>query len=204
MTYDEFKTFIVTHLWKQGDSVVINNLDTLVKTAETELDRKLKVEDRNVLYQFNAVGNGIDLPADCKSLVAVGSPGRGEMTYISQQHFFNANVKHQNATAGFYTVSNNALWLTGPINEDSRFPLIWAYYKKIPDFKADNASWVVDDYFDVYLYCVLKHSAPFLREDERVALWSGLYQDALDSALEANVDVKYAGSPMRMFSRGIA
>lgn len=33
---------------------------------------------------------------------------------------------------------------------------------------------------DLYLYGALKHSAAFLQHDERLATWSGLFEDALD------------------------
>jgi hypothetical protein len=56
----------------------------------------------------------------------------------------------------------------------------------------------------VYLYCVLKHTAPFLREDERLGTWDAMYGNAIGTALEENNERKYAGSPLKMhFPAGI-
>jgi hypothetical protein len=66
----------------------------------------------------------------------------------------------------------------------SSINLVLDYHREIPDYKAVDASWVEDEYFDLYLYTVCKHAAPYLREDVRLPTWLGLQVDALDSANE--------------------
>lgn len=47
---------------------------------------------------------------------------------------------------------------------------------------AENATnWVLEQYPTAYLYGALKHSAPFLGDDPRIATWSTLFEQAIDT-----------------------
>lgn len=50
---------------------------------------------------------------------------------------------------------------------------------------------------DLYLYGALLHSAPFLQHDERVAVWQGFYEAAVNRANKELQRSKNAGSPKR-------
>lgn len=50
---------------------------------------------------------------------------------------------------------------------------------------------------DIYLYGSLIHSAPFLREDERLATWKGLYTDALADFNLAHLRKRFSGAPLK-------
>jgi hypothetical protein len=198
MTFVEFQDYLITHLWKQGDTVVIANLPTLIRTANHELNRKFKVEDRNRMADAQAIDYRVALPSDYRSMVALSSHRRGGMTYVSQ-HRYAGLLPNARSYEQFYTLANGELRVLGEPSASAPFDLTMAYYANIPDFQTEGYSWVAEKYLDVYLYCTLKHSAPFLREDERITMWAAMYDDALNSALEENAhDVKYGGSPLQM------
>ena len=43
----------------------------------------------------------------------------------------------------------------------------------------DGKNWLLTASPSAYLYGSLVHSAPYLRDDERIALWDKMYKDAL-------------------------
>jgi len=206
MTYAEFKNYLMTHLWKVGDSLVLDNLPTIITTAEAELNRVIKVEDRVTVADIVAEATSWPMPADYRSMRSLSSPLRGEMVYNIPADFANKRASNK-ATGKDYTVVNNTLRLIGNISAESPVTLEAWYYRKLVPFADDPEgvyNWLVQDYFDVYLYGVLKHTAPFLREDERLTTWAALYNDAKASALEENDDRKYAGSPLKLkFPKGV-
>lgn len=54
------------------------------------------------------------------------------------------------------------------------------YWKRIPPLTSNNTSnWLLERRPDVYLYTTLIQSAPFLKADERLAVWGGLAQTGL-------------------------
>lgn len=204
MTYDEFKTYLMTHLWKTGDSLVLANLPVIIRTAEVELNRSLKVEDRVTVADLAATSTTCPLPLDYQALRSLSSPQRGEMTYNIPADFAEKKAVNR-ATGKDYTVVNNNIRLIGNISVEAPVNLECWYYRKIMPIEglATGPYWLMDDYFDVLLYCVLKHSAPFLREDERIPVWTTMFNEAINSAITDSDERKYAGSPLKIKMKGV-
>jgi hypothetical protein len=59
-------------------------------------------------------------------------------------------------------------------------------------------NWLLEQSPDVYLYGALMHSAPFLQEDNRLAVWAALYSSAVDSLQKESNDAKYSGTAPKM------
>jgi hypothetical protein len=200
MTYDEFKDYVVTHLWKMGDSVVIDKLDTIITTAESELNRTFKVEDREKIAILTTYLDFIDLPADYRELRHVYTDA-GPMKYLIPADFTDQRARGQHTQYGYTVVNKTLRFLEGgttlnPGTVSRTYKVL--YYANLPKFKDNDESWMADDYFDVYLYCVLKHTAPFLREDDRIPTWQTYFGDAFATAMTENDDRKYAGSPLKV------
>lgn len=205
MMLSTFKDYLMTHLWKTGDDVVLANLDTIIATAYSELDRVFKVVDREAVATLSAESNEVALPADYRSMRSLVSLSVGKMNYLIPAEFAD-RIACQQTCPNDYTVVNKTVRLTfNPTAEAPESLECWytAVVPRLDDETEEN--WLADDYFDVLLYTVLKHTAPFLREDERVAMWSDMQNTAIASALEENEhERKYAGSPLKInFSRRI-
>jgi hypothetical protein len=56
---------------------------------------------------------------------------------------------------------------------------------------------------DVYLYGSLLHSAPYLAEDARVAVWAQLYSAAVKRLNEESDSAKYSGTGLGMRVKGL-
>lgn len=204
MTYEEFNDFLMVHLWKQGDTVVLDALPTIIKIAEAELDRILKVTEREVIGALSVTATAIELPADCRSVRSVWNT-RGMMRYISPAEFADNQARDGWAEYDGYTVANSVLLLSNNIKVTTPpgSVQVW-YYSKILPFTTGTPSFLADNYFDVFLYAVLKHTAPFLREDERIQTWNAMYGAALGAALDEDQERRFAGSPIKTkFSNSI-
>lgn len=60
---------------------------------------------------------------------------------------------------------------------------------------ASGTNWLLSRYPHVYKYGALKQSAPFLRDDERLGMWIGLYEDALEKIRWADAMEHYGSRP---------
>ena len=49
---------------------------------------------------------------------------------------------------------------------------------------------------DLYLYGALAHAAPFIGDDEGVAVWRAQYEAALQRAISADRQARASGSPL--------
>lgn len=75
------------------------------------------------------------------------------------------------------------------------------YYAKITALSADgDTNWLLTNHPDVYLYGSLAHSAPYLQDDARIAIWAGLAAQAMGEIEDENNAARF-GSPLRMRMR---
>jgi len=73
------------------------------------------------------------------------------------------------------------------------------YRASIPALSDSNTSnWLLEEAPDAYLYGTLMQTAPWLREDERVAMWGSLYTQAIQSVNKDGEVAKHGGSGLRM------
>ncbi len=199
MTYTAFVTHITTFLWRQNDADLLASMDNLILMAETELSRKLKINtNRELALEIQVVGNEVTLPTNFKHIISLNSDNHSYAYVPSSTLMFERTSNKSNIERPFYTTIGNALKLaqTYVVGTEGIFTLV--YRLKLPSFKDDDTSWLADDYLDLLTYAVLKHTAPFLRNDERVPVWDKFYTDALDSVLEENAFSIESGSPLNM------
>ena len=203
MTYDEFKEYMRGFLWKPNDAQLLNDLDNLIKLGTAELDRKLDINRREVSFTFDSVQNDTnkqDKPADLKHIVALNST-KYHYEVVSEgqiQHELNVNTTNRERPFVAVVGAELAFGHTFPVGNQ---PLIYqlVYRTRLPDYMVAGTSWVEDEYLDLYTYTILKHTAPWLREDERVPLWFQYAGDALTSVLEEDkFNVEYGSSPLHM------
>jgi hypothetical protein len=180
MTYQEYKDYIISYLWKKGDQVLIDNLDNLIRQGEAMLTREVRDEYRHTSVYLPTPTDLTPLPADYRSMRQVTDTSNklGEFTYVSPAEVYGSRDRYNNQWRPIYSLEGDALLLCGPTADPTRSLQI-DYVRKIADYKTSDESWFNDREPDIFLYATLYQTAPFLREDERVQLWQGLYKDAV-------------------------
>jgi hypothetical protein len=242
MDYAGFKEHLVTFLWKKGDTVLIDALDSLIKMGEAKLNRDFKVERRHTSVNLLLTSDKVALPDNYYSILQVTDYDTqlGEFKYVSPGELEGIRSKTAStAWAPYYSIEGKSLLLCGPVAssrqtvgpvapsnpsvgdlwvrttvspglyvwEDDGDSTQWVqlqavdtvdapeydekrlvvhYMATVPNFQSDNTSWIADEQLDLLTYSVLWHTAPFLREDERVQVWQGYYKDALDAANDSS------------------
>ena len=203
MDYASFKDYLKEFLWKQNDTVLHDSLDSLIRMGTTELDRKLPIDRRENVLTFATVMNDTnaqDLPTDFKQMISLNSENYEYQGVTANQIFLELNANGTNRERPYYNVSYDKL-IFGQTFLSTNTPInfVMMYRTKLPDYQATDTSWVEQEYLDLYTYTILKHTAPWLREVERVALWVQLAQEALTSVLEEDAfNIEYGGSPQHM------
>jgi hypothetical protein len=92
----------------------------------------------------------------------------------------------------YYTIIGNRLRIIPTPGATSPTTLDMWYYNRITPLSATvPQNWVLTRYPDLYLYGTLVHSAPWLKADDRLAVWEGAYQNILkDIEVEADRAVR--------------
>lgn len=184
MDYAGFKNHLTAFLWKPNDAVLSANLDNLIGMANAVLNRDLKTQERQASAQLTLDSLEVDLPADYFSIRSVECddttlPIR-DFSYVQPSEI--TSLRRQGRTSSwqpYYSIVGTQLVVCGPIASPTTVTV--QYTAAVPDYQTADASWVADNYLDLYTYATLMHAALFIREDERVSLWTEMYSRALES-----------------------
>lgn len=184
MNYAEFKAHLVTFLWKDGDQVLIDNIDSLIEMADDDLNTLLKIPDLEGMVDITVLDVTVDVPTDFYKVRTMALTQLGELFYVEPGKipYLRENAAEMQPV---YSLTgggaNTKILLTGPINSSTPPTLTLIYQKRLPDFKGTDASWFADDHKALYTYSILSHASAFLREDERIAQWSQMAGTRLEN-----------------------
>jgi hypothetical protein len=215
-TYAQFKTFIRDMLWRPNDQVLADNLDQIIKMANSELrsmtsDWQRRQQSKTIAPTSGDFNLTVKVP-DLESVLSVtNNINRGYYSrnnaktwqQVVPSRIYELRAQHPDQTLPYYSVDRDdwAVYLRFAANFSADNPgdLQLFYRVGIPDYATTDSSWIEDEYKDLYMYAVLKHAAIFVREEDRV----GLFNDLMTSAFNvADMDDKhnkaFGGSPLYM------
>lgn len=177
-TYSELQTAISDWLNRSDLTSVIPNFISL---AEAQLNRELrhrKMVTRATITidsQYEAVPSGwlenvrLQLNTNPITPLVYSTP---------EQIIEDSQIYVSSGQPMFFSVVGTELqFLPVP---DGTYTGELTYYSSIPSLSVSNTTnWLLTEAPDLYLYAALVQSAPYLKEDERIATWAGIYQKLL-------------------------
>jgi hypothetical protein len=112
-------------------------------------------------------------------------------------------IKAQTYTSTrFYSMTTGIIELVPPAVDDITIDMV--YYGKIPALSdANTTNWLLTKAPDVYLYGALTHAAPFLMDDQRMAVFSQIYLARVQSLQDESQKSLHSGSPLISRPRGV-
>ena len=78
---------------------------------------------------------------------------------------------------------------------DDVYEIRLLYKSKIPSLASNGTTWLMTTYPHVYLYATLCEAAPYIKDDNRTAIWEKKYKESIESV---NAQDWYSGSTMRV------
>ena len=194
MTYTELKDIIADELNRQDLTSVI---PTFIRMCEASLNRDLrhwKMEKR-ASTTFNDRYH--TLPTDWLETMRIHLDTGEPLTMLSVDEMQTIRPKDGKPTHYAHVAGEIELY---PTPDDDYAGEIF-YRSKLSGLEAEE-NFVSDDHIDIYVYGSLVHSAPYLQDDQRIAVWLSLYQQALNSANAQSQQAKYSGTGLKMKLRG--
>lgn len=86
---------------------------------------------------------------------------------------------------------------------DATYDIELLYNQRIEALSDSNTSnWLLEEAPDLYLYATLVETAVYLRDDERLASFGGLYQSKLNALLSESRKAVVSGSGLKLNIRG--
>lgn len=197
-TFAELKSSIADFLNRDDLTSVIPDFITL---AEADMNRNVRHWRQEARTSQTIDAQYEDLPADFLEAVRyyVTSNDTNSLELISQGEMLERRERSLNTTGKpqYYAITaGQAEFYPTP---DGTYTAELYYVQRITALSDSNTSnWVLQYYPDAYLYGALVHSAPYLADDNRTAVWSSLYQNAIGAINMESEKAKFGGSGRRM------
>ena len=193
--YGELKSAVADFLNRSDLTSVI---PTFIDFAEAEFNRNLRV--RQMVTRAEAV---IDtrfsaVPADfieAKDLVIVTGNPVTPLQFVTQQEM--AQLRNTSITSAgkpkYFSVVGGQFEVAP--TPDAEYSLEMSYFGQIDALTDDtDTNWLLREYPDIYLYTSLMHSAPYLKDDERITVWAQLAAKAKEELISRDTSASFNGS----------
>ena len=152
-----------------------------------------------LVFEYNAV------PSDWLETIRyqVNSNPVSVMEFVAPEQASLLRVKYSAPGRPlFYTQIGQQFQVIPAPDSNSTYVGELTYYGKIPALSNLNTSnWLLVEAPDLYLYASLLQSAPYLKDDDRIATWAGLYERLLNDLSISDERSRMATSSLRMRSK---
>jgi hypothetical protein len=178
-------------------------IQTFIQFCEADLNTRLRSREMIVNATATSDGQFVALPPDwleAINMMIVG--GQSPLRYITPDEA-DTIIKAQTYTSTrFYSMTTGVIELVPPAVDDITIDMV--YYGKIPALSdANTTNWLLTKAPDVYLYGALTHAAPFLMDDQRMAVFSQIYLARVQSLQDESQKALHSGSPLISRPRGV-
>ena len=198
-TYSELKSAVADFLNRDDLTSVI---PTFISLAEAGLNRDLRHWRQQRRVTSTCAEQYEELPSDfikAQSITIDTANGTKSLEFASDAEISRRKLASQNASGEPVVYTMNAGQIEFVPAPDDAYPLTMVYYASLPTLSdTEESNWMLTLYPDIYLYGALLHSAPYLADDNRLAVWASLYKSAIDAATSDSNKAMYSGSPLVM------
>lgn len=172
--YDGLKASVADFLNKTNLTSQIPDFITL---AEAQLNLDLDCREMSGLAILSISQDSYPLPCDFDAVLSLRLDGDvKDIPAVSPDQL--DGFPGVGKPAG-YAVMDRLIFAPAP---DANYQATMRYRKRIPALSSSNkCNWLLKRHPGAYLYGSLLQAAPYLRDDERISVWSGLYTAAVDA-----------------------
>lgn len=203
--YTELQDAIADWLNRVGSPELAERAPDFIKMAEARFNRKLRVRQNEKRATAILDAGFITLPSDWLEakairLVVDGKPVRLELGTSEQLDQARRDASTVGTTKPYlYRFIGNQIEVAPYVSGEATMEL--EYYYKVPDLATNDTNWLLQDWPDLYLYGALQHSAPYLRDDQRLQTWAGIYNTLWTELAEADDKATHSGSLLKTKTR---
>jgi len=185
-TYTELKD--AGSNWLGGRTDLTSRIPEFITLCEAKLNRLLfvpQMETRSTTTVDTAHTEPefISLPSDFQTMRRVrlsSVTGKPRLQFMTQTQLddYRYSIDNVSDQPVYFTIMGDEIELAPTPN--ANFTLEMVYRKKIPALASNSTNWLLTLAPDIYLYGMLLESAPYIKEDSRIAVWAQGFSSVLD------------------------
>jgi hypothetical protein len=191
-SYQELKDKISSTL-NRDEAQLLAAIPDFILLAEARMRRVLKGKDARVRSTIAISGSEYPLPEGTKRveyLYRTDTLYRGDIEITTPNRVNLFRDRYAAGVPRWAAMIDNTL-IFAPIPDTTYNAEMIADMEITPLSDASPSNWVLENHPDVYLYGSLIHSAPFIREDERIPTWKSFADSAYEELLLARDEAEF-------------
>lgn len=192
-------------------SDLTDRIPEFITLFEAKANRELRcpqMEKRSYtsVATSNTAPEFISLPSDFQTMRRLrlsGVTGKPRLANVSGQQadMLRYSVANASSQPEFFTIVGNELELIPTPGQDYELEMI--YRSNLDPLDNDTASnWLLDLAPDAYLYGALLEAAPYMKDDNRIAVWAAGLTTAFDGLNRLGMEQSYMSGPMSVRIEG--
>jgi|TARA_R110000824_G_scaffold235883_1_gene424649 hypothetical protein len=202
-TYAELQTATANWLDRTDLTARVPEFIDLTESTFNRTIRNHRMITKNDSYSLDS--RYVNLPADTLEVIRIVVDVSPQITleYLTPEEIAERRSSNSTGRPVYFTViggsTNQIELLPSP---DSTYTSSIVYYTKIPAL-SDSATtnWLLTNHPDIYLFGTLVEAEPYLKNDERMPMWSARLSKALEELKLQGEREMHTGSSLRMRSR---
>jgi hypothetical protein len=161
------------------------DISMFIQFAEADFNRTLRVPDMLKRVTTTMTASSVPVPTDYLAMyhlrISQSTP-REDYKFVAPDVFRQLQADVPVGQTRVYTISNGQI---DTLPDATGLVLEMLYYQTIPALASNSTNWLLITHPDLYLYNTLLQAAPYLGNDERVALWKGWRDSIIDELMTA-------------------
>jgi hypothetical protein len=184
MTYDSLTSTVLQYL-ERRDAAVVEAIPTFITLCEFEIAQYIKtLGQMEVVDATMNIGNPvIAKPARWRKTVSMtlSKSGLKQPILLRKLEYLNAYAQDVTATGTplYYADYDFEHWIVAPTPDQAYAFEALCYTRLQPLSSAYQTNWLTQNAPNAMLFGTLKQTAPFLKNDARLALWKQMFDEAL-------------------------
>ena len=184
MTYNSLTSTVLQYL-ERSDAAVVAAIPTFITMCEFEIAQNIKtLGQMQVVDSTMNIGNPIIAkPALWRKTVSMtlANAGAKQPMLVRKLEYLNNYAPDVTATGTplYYADYDYDHWLVAPSPDKAYAFESLCYTRLQPLSSSHQTNWLTQNAPNAMLFGTLKQSAPFLKNDLRLALWKQMFDDAL-------------------------
>jgi len=132
-----------------------------------------------------------------------GVTGKPRLTFLTSAALDEFRYGTGNATGRplYFTIHNDEMEFAP--TPDQNYTLEMVYRATIPPLVTNLTNWLLTIAPDVYLYGALSEAMPYLKNDDRLQVWSQAYASAIDGLQRLGLTSTYNAGPLQLQASGV-
>ena len=190
LTYDGLTNLVLQYL-ERSDAAVVNFIPTAVMLAEFEIAQDIKTLGQMIVVDgamtaSNPVIAKPSLWRKTVSMTLVNAAGEKQPIYLRKLEYLNSYAQDVTATGTplYYADYDYDHWFVAPTPSTGFSFEALCYTRLAPLSSSNQTNWLTQNAPNALIFGTLKQTAPFLKDDARLAVWSQMFDTSM-AALKA-------------------